>query len=802
MKEGESKALRFYLHPTRWGWFWIVVSLIIPLCFAAWRVRYGVDLTDEGFYVVPPLRYALGDLPYRDEWWTSLTGFDLLLWPVFEMWPNIPLYVLRLLGIGLFGAGMVPVVLWMGRKIGYASASIAAGLCIWAGASPLTLPTPSYNRIPEALLPAAMALALIGIGASTNRRKWIFGIVAGVLHGLSALAYRPCLILLVFPGLVFVFGLFGRDDRRQFWHVAVGWLVGTGLVACAFGGFLYTFGLMDDYLRALAFFNKVMPSFVETLPERWHRFYRDIPPALPFTVTFGIGFSVLTILVTWMADQWQPLGGRLLTMQSAFFAAVVAVGIWLLVANWTPFNIRGVRFHYQSAIFWMGLGLFAAYMACPVRTLGRWEWPRWRETEVFFGFALAGAAEHGFFSGNGFVATKSFATPIMLSGVALWLYKGQKVKRLGGNNTGTITMGLAWAIAVVACAASWKQGYQNVYRDAPLAELTAQAPFSALRSLRTTPMRASQWNALEDVLATRIIPGERLLTYGSSPMINYLTHSRPGLPYSWDYSDARPYGAAWLASRLEKPRYAVTTMLYSATHGRLERPGRTLSFSYGAGGDALHSFVRATYCPVEAPYPFILWAHKDMPEAREVVERAPLFHQNAKLGHLAPVREKRFSDWSAKLESSQPRRLGQRGCFKIVGQSDEAYVSFEGGDDAPVLMLGFSYDLPKGHKAMPASINVRGLDLSTFSGNVQLFCQDRVGKRWQRFVHSLSAGNIFDYSGLDVITRPEAEKVSAGIILRPTTPGDTIALRGMELIIGFWCFAGNKPAVVVGDDNS
>ncbi|MEK7676462.1 MAG: hypothetical protein AAB676_11590, partial [Verrucomicrobiota bacterium] len=207
----------------RWSLVWIALWLIAPLCLAAWRAQFGADLSDEGYYVVPSLRYVLGDRPYRDEWWTTVTGFDLLLWPLFLIWPTIPLFALRLAGLALYAASMIPVVVWLRREIG-AVAAVIAGLCLWAGAFPLTISTPSYNLIPAALLPAAVALALLSADAATRRRTWLFGCAAGLAHGLAAVAYRPCLGLVVFPGLLLTAGVLRRNWRGSAWHAALSWL--------------------------------------------------------------------------------------------------------------------------------------------------------------------------------------------------------------------------------------------------------------------------------------------------------------------------------------------------------------------------------------------------------------------------------------------------------------------------------------------------------------------------------------------------------------------------------------------------
>ena len=62
-----------------------------------YRIQFGISLTDEGFYLASPMRYALGDLPFRDEFFNPHRMFDVVLWPLFLLFPDISVYELRAL---------------------------------------------------------------------------------------------------------------------------------------------------------------------------------------------------------------------------------------------------------------------------------------------------------------------------------------------------------------------------------------------------------------------------------------------------------------------------------------------------------------------------------------------------------------------------------------------------------------------------------------------------------------------------------------------------------------------------------
>src|ERR1051326_3846489 len=54
---------------------------VVVLGLTYWRVLYGVDFTDEAYYVAVPLRFVLGARPYIDETTPSQQTAALLMYP-------------------------------------------------------------------------------------------------------------------------------------------------------------------------------------------------------------------------------------------------------------------------------------------------------------------------------------------------------------------------------------------------------------------------------------------------------------------------------------------------------------------------------------------------------------------------------------------------------------------------------------------------------------------------------------------------------------------------------------------------
>ena len=86
----------------------------------------GIDLTDEGMYVSTAMRFSMGDIPFRDEFMSALSQFNVLLAPVFWIFPEISLLQMRFAGIGLHVVSLFVLFLFLSR---YAPPLLIALLC-------------------------------------------------------------------------------------------------------------------------------------------------------------------------------------------------------------------------------------------------------------------------------------------------------------------------------------------------------------------------------------------------------------------------------------------------------------------------------------------------------------------------------------------------------------------------------------------------------------------------------------------------------------------------------------------------
>lgn len=189
----------------------VPVIALIAILISFVRLFFGIDFTDESFYVAMPYRFLLGDRPFIDEVNITQTA-ALLLYPftkVFYLLTNkldgLVLYV-RLLYFLLFCI------------VGYTTARIlrpltkeawTLTLAVVVTFFPFYLPSVSYNTLGVAFLSLSLFLSL------SNKKQYAF--LTGFFSVLSVWSYPPMVApILLLAGILF----WERRSQFQFALIA------------------------------------------------------------------------------------------------------------------------------------------------------------------------------------------------------------------------------------------------------------------------------------------------------------------------------------------------------------------------------------------------------------------------------------------------------------------------------------------------------------------------------------------------------------------------------------------------------
>lgn len=205
-----------------------VAHLIVLVVVGAMldRMRFGIDFTDEAFYVALPFRFALGDRPFIDELNVTQTG-ALLLYPFVKAYVSVKggasgiFLFIRVLYVFFFGAVGWTTFTLASKLIPRPAALLLGAACVCF--MPYGIPGLSYNTLSAGLLTIGLCLAVSGLLGKLPppriHRDTLFW--AGVTHAAAALAY-PSVVVATVPTAAAILALATGRRRGAVGRYALG----------------------------------------------------------------------------------------------------------------------------------------------------------------------------------------------------------------------------------------------------------------------------------------------------------------------------------------------------------------------------------------------------------------------------------------------------------------------------------------------------------------------------------------------------------------------------------------------------
>jgi len=377
-----------------------------------WRMRRGIDFTDEAFYLSLAHRFALGDKPFVDELNIAQTA-SLLLYPL------VKLHVLVRGTTGIFLFIRIVYVLFFG-SVGWAAYAVGARrlprhTALLAGSPaiafiPYGIPGLSYNTLSSGLLAIGLFMLAGALLAPPDepprflrdRLTW-----SGFALGAATFAY-PSLVVSAGVGTVAVFVL--ASGRRV-----------VSALRVALGGGMFALLVSPVFLLAgrrhlqevIAYSGGGMPMTTAKLHTVWTQFVA-MHPEWPFmVVVVAIAMAVarkwprlivlgLPLIPLLAKGSPVPGTGTALAYVSSFALLAPVIGfalrdtrfaLTLVVGVWVPSASAGAIAAWSSSngAIAAGLGLFPAALVTGL-LLAKWitELTRPFHTNtlrVMFGFA-------------------------------------------------------------------------------------------------------------------------------------------------------------------------------------------------------------------------------------------------------------------------------------------------------------------------------------------------------------------------------------------------------------------------------
>jgi hypothetical protein len=470
-----------------------VAFVLVVSALAYARIFFGVDFTDEAWYVANSHRYVLGDRPYVDERNVTQQTASILLYPFTLAWDalfgreGIVLYFRHL--YFLFSATLVAASwLYLRRALGPRPYLLLVA-ALPVAFLPFAIPSVSYNTLAS----GAFLAGALGVFAVSVRPSPALAAGAAGLHAIAVFAYPPFLLPVALQ-----LALVGPGWRR---HRAV-------LAAAAAPLLLAGLGLLTVFLWAgVETVRTAIAESSEFLGHAggWAKF-QDVVLADEdrFPARFlAVGF----LLAAW------ALRSRVPVVAAALLALLVVTALPELGTGLTV-PVELVRNYGFLAI-----GLYPFVRGRPLaRPLLLRVWVP----------AMAAGLTVSYSSANGVLNFGLGSVPAAVVTLVFAAWALEDVARRAGAGVGAPAVAAALVVGLLS-ALQWGEAY----RDGPIAQMGERVEQGPYRGLLTTPAKRDYLDEVVAVVDPLVGPGSTVLFYDEFPAGYLLTEARPNTSYVW-----------------------------------------------------------------------------------------------------------------------------------------------------------------------------------------------------------------------------------------------------------------------------
>lgn len=600
---------------------WAVLGFLFA--FGLYACRYGLDLFDSGLYPSMGWRYTQGDLPFRDETFSS--HFDLLYWLLFALNPDATQIHIRFLGVAIEMGALACWFVLLKRFAPPVLVALAVGAGAYVSAGGLWVP--GYDVLGSRLFHASIAVWLLACLAATRRRGDLLAVSGASLFLLSVMCHPAMLAGLAAPAGAAGYLVWKRPE-------ATPWTRPTVIYAAISVAGLGVAGLL---LLASGTLTHEAASFQATgdLVSPAHRIKK-----LGFGIVLfspAIFVLALTLLVCSVstrqrnaARQWKELALTAfvgaLALGGALFSYSLPTPGWIdtattyysvlflvsdpLIPDWVGNPLFFFGQHWISVLSLAGLTAVAARWYVDRHQIDApWRFILWS----VIGSMLLVSSLHALASYTGFRKFVFGISPIFAVSI-VHLYR-MAAARAPETATARTRALLALPLAAVCIVYGTIQLHDRLYRfyGEPGREyLTATSEHPLLRGIYSGPERIRLVEAATDAVKARTRPGDLFLEFGASPLFYYLTRTRPAMSKTWcipAYNDARQQR---LLDRMiadgREPDYCLTSLVHPHVLGY--RDNWTWDQVRAEAGGPITRYIEENYEPVEDIGPMRLWRRK------------------------------------------------------------------------------------------------------------------------------------------------------------------------------------------------
>ncbi len=524
MHEGSGEAPRS-------GWVASILSFLGALAlfaavhqYATYRAQLGVEFADEGLYVSAPMRYAMGDVPLRDEVVNPHRMFDVLLVPIFKVFPDVTLIQMRFAGIWF--QLLTAFVLFLALR-GLAPDLPIAAACAATAFVPHRILTPGYHAMGACFFVLAWALLWRSTSAARRGPGLVFGVMAGIAAFLGAFSYLPFLAVLAVPGVILLRGLVTRRGAPSTMRATASMLLTTGICIALTVAWIFAEGLHTDWWydhRALSqtgiYASSVEEKFESSIVQL-------VPYALTVTVATALGcWGTMSALRRWAPEKDWPMAGIVM--------GLLGGGIFLLIlyADSSSNSVVGnqpVVPRTRLTLMALGFHLALLFVQKP-KTLTEEARKRRFAVRLFLSGSLVFAFLQALLSDHAHKIAWAIL-PLFVSGiVALYGRITELEASVQVRRAAATCLTLA---CILAGTGVYTANNRFVYQNVKPFMLTKDFTNPMLKGIRSSPTRVKGIEEVLEFLQAHTQPGDYLLAYDFLPLMYFLTRTRPSVNTVW-----------------------------------------------------------------------------------------------------------------------------------------------------------------------------------------------------------------------------------------------------------------------------
>lgn len=478
-------------------------SLAIAFTFVAIvatyvRLYFGVDFTDEAYYVARAYQYVLGAKPWVDD--ISLIPFAILTVPFVKLYCWI---VGNTDGILLFTRHLYYVLnclvaslvfLYIRTLIRWSTALLVASICVVF--IPFNIPNLSYNTMGIGFFTAG---CFWGIWVISKRRNPAYLLFSGFCHGLAIFSYPTLLI----PSSIYIILLVCLCEVRKI-RALLAYFLGGLPLALLLLNLILDSGISNvlisrEYARSLGY---------SANTEKVYSVMSFLGGAYIYTLPIFLALTALYIIV---AKKRSRLG--------AFTKALLLVPLLVIPIIYYAYELEcGCRFSIGYLFYYSILAPYFLLFISVDKELQKLFYIVWCPSFIA-GLVIAYTSGNGYVSAGLGMLGASIATTILIIKVFL---------RLAKNNSNLgILSGEVFAPFLVVILLVFSQYHlvgvhQIVYRDADINKLDSRIDFGPFSGLYTTQEKKDYLVELSNDLKAVSIPGDRVVFYYNNFPAGYL----------------------------------------------------------------------------------------------------------------------------------------------------------------------------------------------------------------------------------------------------------------------------------------